>query len=58
MCINPLDTSDVPDEQKVLPFDVKYMNLKTSGLEFEVKAGANDFPIKLTAPPGKSKPPR
>src|SRR3954451_15945301 len=31
--ITPLDASDVPDEQKVLPFDVKYMNLKTSGLE-------------------------
>ena len=56
--VNPLDTSDVPDEQKVLPFDVKYMNLKTSGLEFEVTTGANDFPIKLTAPSGKSKKPR
>jgi len=50
--INPLDTSDTPDEQKVLPFDVKYLNLKTSGLEYEVKAGANEFPIHL-APPAK-----
>jgi hypothetical protein len=57
-CINPLDTSDAPDEEKVLPFDVKYLNLKTSGLEFEVTAGENDCPIKLTAPTGKSNKPR
>src|ERR1041384_6176679 len=24
VAINPLDTSDVPDEQKALPFDIKY----------------------------------
>jgi len=48
--INPLDTSDVPDEQKVLPFDGKYLNLATSGLEYEVKAEANEHPIKLAAP--------
>jgi hypothetical protein len=51
--INPLDTSDAPDEQKVLPFDVKYLNLKASGLEFEVKSGPNDFPIKLDRPAKK-----
>jgi hypothetical protein len=45
--VNPLDLSDVPDEQKKLPFDVKYTKFQTSGLEFEVKAGANDCPIKL-----------
>src|SRR5262245_9468266 len=55
--INPLDTSDTPDEQKVLPFDVKYLNLKTSGLEYEVKSGVNEFPIRL-APPGKGAPRR
>jgi hypothetical protein len=48
--VNPLDLSDVPDEQKVLPFDVKYTRLDTSGLEVEVKAGDNDIPIKLTRP--------
>jgi len=53
--INPLDTSDVPDEQKVLPFDVKYLNQKTSGLEFEVKSGANDYPIRLSSPTLKGK---
>ena len=45
--INPLDLSDVPDEKKNLPFDVKYLKFATSGLEYEVKAGPNDFPIKL-----------
>jgi hypothetical protein len=45
--INPMDLSDLPDEQKNIPFDYKYMRYETSGLEFEVKPGANDFPIKL-----------
>lgn len=52
--INPLDLSDIPDEQKQLPFDVKYMKFETSGLECEVKAGGTDYPIRLTAPPAKS----
>jgi hypothetical protein len=56
--INPLDTSDVPDEQKVLPFDAKYLNLKTSGLECEVKAGASDYPIRLSLPAAKGTPRR
>jgi hypothetical protein len=46
--INPLDTSDVPDEQKVLPFDVKHLNINTSELEFEVKPEPNVFDIKLS----------
>jgi hypothetical protein len=45
--INPMDLSDLPDEKKNVPYDVKYMNFATSGLTFEVKAGDNDFPIKL-----------
>ena|SRR5215218_8772694 len=53
--INPLDTSDVPDEQKTLPFDVKYLSQKTSGLEFEVKPGTNDYPIRLSPPAPKGK---
>jgi hypothetical protein len=53
--INPLDTSDVPDEQKTLPFDVRYLNQKTSGLEFEVKSGPNEFPIRLAPPAPKGK---
>jgi hypothetical protein len=45
--INPMDLSDLPDEQKHIPFDYKYMKYETSGLEFEVKPGSNEFPIKL-----------
>ncbi len=50
VAINPLDTSDVPDERKVLPFDIKYLDLKKSGLEHEVKPGPNEYPIKLSRP--------
>src|SRR5947209_3106568 len=32
--VNPLDMSDVPDEQKKLPFDIKYTKFATSGLEY------------------------
>jgi len=46
--LNPLDLSDVPDEQKVLPFDLKYLKFETSGLEFEVKSGSTEYPITVT----------
>jgi hypothetical protein len=46
--INPMDLSEVPDEKKNLPFDIKYLKFDTSGLEYEVKAGANEIPIQLT----------
>jgi hypothetical protein len=55
VAINPLDNSDAPDEEKVLPFDSKYMNMKTSGLECEVKPGENTYPIKLSKPTRKPK---
>jgi hypothetical protein len=45
--ISSLDLSDVPDEKKNLPYDIKYLKFETSGLTFEVKSGANEFPIKL-----------
>jgi len=33
----------------VSPFNAKYSNFATSGLEFEVKRGAkNEFPIQVT----------
>ena len=48
--VNPLDMSDVPDEQKQLPFDVKYTRFATSGLECEVATGPNEYPIKLDRP--------
>src|SRR5262245_36321904 len=40
--INPMDLSEVPDEKKNLPFDIKYLRFETSGLEYEVKAGPNE----------------
>src|SRR5581483_1973868 len=48
--VKPLDLDDVPDEDKTLPFDLKYLKYDTSGLEYEVKAGPNEFPIQLTRP--------
>jgi hypothetical protein len=51
--INSLDLSEVPDEKKNLPFDVKYLKFETSGLECEVKSGGTDFPIKLDRPKKK-----
>jgi len=45
--INPMDISDVPDDQKDLPFDAKYLSFKTSGLEIDVARGDNDHPIRL-----------
>src|SRR5579871_4757472 len=48
--VNPLDLSDVPDELKTLPFDIKYVKFDTSGLEFTVQSGPNDFPIRLEKP--------
>lgn len=48
--INPLDLSDVPDEKKDLPFDIKYLKFETSELEYEVKAESNDFPIRVIRP--------
>ena len=45
--INPMDLSEVPDEKKNLPFHFKYLKAETSGLEYEVKTGANEFEIKL-----------
>jgi hypothetical protein len=51
--INSMDLSDVPDEKKNLPFDIKYLKFETSGLELEVKDGPNDYPIKLSPPKRK-----
>ncbi len=50
MVINPLDASDAPDEAKVLPFDLKYVNFTTTDRIIEVKAESNDVPIKLASP--------
>jgi len=38
-----------PEAAYVSPFNAKYSNFQTSGLEFEVKAGQrNEFPIQVT----------
>jgi hypothetical protein len=46
--INPMDhRSEVPDEEKNLPYDIKYTKFETSGLEYEVKPGPNGYSIRL-----------
>jgi hypothetical protein len=45
--INAMDLSDLPDDKKDIPFDAKYLNFQTSGLELEVKNGDVDYPIRL-----------
>jgi hypothetical protein len=37
------------------PFDARYSDFKTSGLEFEVKTGINEFPIQVTRGPTRSR---
>jgi hypothetical protein len=48
--LNPMDLSDLPDEKKNLPFDIRYLKYETSGLEFEVRAEPNDIPIQVARP--------
>ena len=45
--INPGDMSDL-DAKVRSGFDRRYTDFDTSGLEFEVKPGKNEFPIQLT----------
>jgi hypothetical protein len=44
-----MEDIDSPN-RKPLAFDRRYSDFKTSGLEFEVKPGSNDFPIRVTRP--------
>lgn len=53
--LNSMDLSDLPDEQKNLPYDTKYLSLGTSGLEVEVNSGPNDIPLKLERPTKKAR---
>lgn len=48
--VSALDMADVPDEEKVLPFDVKYTRHETSGLVVEVKSEPNQVTLKLERP--------
>jgi hypothetical protein len=45
--VNPPPVVDAEAAQRA-PFHPKFSDFSTSGLEFEVKAGSNDFPIQLT----------
>ena len=55
--LNPLDLSEVPDEEKQLPFDAKYLKFETSGLEYEVRPGPNNgFSFRLDRPKEKEGP--
>jgi hypothetical protein len=42
------DPNAVDKPNKPPPFDPRYMEFSTSRLEFEIKAGLNEFPIKVT----------
>jgi len=53
--INAMDLSDLPDEQKDIPFDFKYLSFTSSGLEIEVKRGDNEYPIRLAKSPRRAK---
>jgi hypothetical protein len=55
--INAMDLSDLPDEQKEIPFHHKYLSYKTSELELDVKRGDNNYPIRLTRSVRKAKSP-
>lgn len=52
----PVDLSQIDRGGTPPPgaFDKRFSDFNTSGLEFEVKSGANDIPIKVTRP-GKAK---
>jgi hypothetical protein len=43
---------DSPTPERDRPFDARYSDFSTSGLECEVKPGANEYPIQV-ARPGK-----
>jgi len=45
--VNPPPVVDAEAAQRA-PFHPKFSDFSTSGLEFEVKAGGNDFTIQLT----------
>jgi hypothetical protein len=44
------DPNGVDGPRKPPPIDPRFSDFKTSGLEFEVRSGPNDYPIKVTPP--------
>jgi hypothetical protein len=49
------DPNGVDGPRKPPPFDPRFAAFQTSGLEFEVQPGVNDYPIQVM-PPGKGSP--
>jgi hypothetical protein len=51
-----LSEADKPASQRTPPlFDERWSDFGTSGLEFEVKSGSNDIPIKIARPANASR---
>jgi len=46
--ISTMDLSDVPDEQKKLPFHIKFTRFDTSNIILEIKPGKNVLSIQVT----------
>jgi hypothetical protein len=49
--VAPKSDRNEVDKPSKPPFDPRYMAFDTSGLEFEVKGGENEFPIQVTRGP-------
>jgi hypothetical protein len=52
--VSAQEYGDIDGPARPPAFDRRYMDFSTSGLEFEVKAGPNEFPIRVTRP-GKAR---
>jgi hypothetical protein len=48
--VTPKTDLNEVDKPRPAPFDPSFTEFKTSGLEFEVKPDATEFPIRLTKP--------
>jgi hypothetical protein len=47
------DPNAVDGPPRTPPFDPRYADFKTSGLEYEVTAGPNDYPIRVSPAGGR-----
>jgi hypothetical protein len=50
--VAPKSDPNAVDKPKPPPFDPRFADFSTSGLEVEVKAGTNEFPIQVTRSAG------
>jgi hypothetical protein len=48
--VAPRQDIDSPAPERDRPIDFRYTSFSTSGLEFEVKSGPNEFPIQVSKP--------